>query len=480
MKKGKFLLIIIFFIFCTPNIVLADANEVTCSDIRNKYNEYEGVINEYNSLVCDTVTDAETYNQCVNLVMKKNSIIEELYSLNDKNSSCNIDEVTTLLEDNEDKCSSSLSSDLKDFANTVMNFFYMIAPFLLIIFGSIDFFKIIVNGDPKTIQKNRTNFFRRLIAFVLLYFTPFITKQILSLSVYDLTGNKYICTTEVVSPVGNTNTEGPNRILYSGYYGIDNSMNYDADAGGKILRGADQVAKTWLNSGFVYFDSAHPLRYYDINASINNPSKGTCCATLVAAALYKSTLFSESEISSLSYNGAYYIADFLDKKGWMIIDNYSTLQPGDIVFMVSSANAPITLSNGRTYTQGHVQIYAGSGKWYNAGSTEAIQRSQPYPMGDDYVRGRFSFAMRSPARTPVNRANQRSTPGASTAAPATTDTSSSTTPSTNTNTSTKQNTTNKTNTNTSSTTKGTNTKSTTGSSSSTTSSTSSTKKKKTK
>lgn len=393
MKKGKLLLIFLFSFFCIPNIAFAATN-VTCSDIRNKYNEYQSIVNEYNLLNCDTVTDASTYKTCKELVYKKYNVIEELYALNKRNNECSIDGLDNLLEENQDRCESSFSSDLKDFANTVLNIFYMIAPFLLIIFGSIDFFKIVVNGDPKTIQKNRTNFFKRLAAFVLLYFTPYITKQILSLSVYDLTGDRYICTVEVSMPY--SSNASSSTILYSGVYGIDNSIYNSASSSG-LLKGADEVAKTWLSQGFVYFDGSHSLRYNDIKASINNPTKGTCCATLVAAALYKGNLFTEAEINSIPYNGAYYIADFLDKKGWQIIDSYDALKPGDVVFMTSNGNAPVTLSNGRTYNQGHVQIYAGDGKWYNAGSTDAIQRSQPYSMGDSYVRGRFSFAMRAPS-----------------------------------------------------------------------------------
>lgn len=471
MKKIKYLIIFVFFIFLSPNLVLADTDEVTCSEIRNKYNEYTGVIDEYNSLVCDSVTDASTFETCKNLVYEKYSILEELYSLNDKNDNCHIDELNTLLDENSDKCSDTFSSDLKDFSNNVMNFFYVIAPFLLIIFGSIDFFKIIVNGDPKTIQKNRSNFFKRVIAFILLYFTPFIVKQILSLSVYDLTGNKYICDVENMTPIGNSNAGGTNnRVLYSGFYGIDNSLNYDSEVGGNILKGAAAVTKIWTNGGFVYFDGSHSLQYGNIKQSINNPTKGTCCATLAAAALYKANVVSESEINSIPYNGAYYIAELLDRKGWQIIENYGSLQPGDIVFMTSDANAPVTLSNGRTYNQGHVQIYAGSSRWYNAGSTDAIQKNQPYVMGDDYVRSRFSFAMRAPARK-TNKTNTR-TQSASTSTNTNTNTNQVTTPSTSTtstnketqtkstNTATKTTSPSTTNTNTSSSTKGTNTKGT--------------------
>lgn len=404
MKKGKLLLIFVFFVFCIPMTVLADTNSVTCSDIRNKYNEYAGIVEQYNSLVCDTVEDVETYEVCKKLVYQKYSKIEELYSLSDKNNSCNITEVTNLLDENSDVCSNSLSSDVKSLSDTVMNIFYIIAPFLLIIFGSLDFFKIIVNGDPKSIQKNRSNFFKRVTAFVLLYFTPFIVKQIISFSVYDLDGDKYICDVTVSAPSSVNNLNEQNTILYSGIYGIDNSLRYDSEASLRIVNGAREVSTKWSNENFSYSTSV--LIYGNIKESINSPSKTTCCATLAAAALYKSGLITENEINSIGYNGAYYIAELLDKKNWIIIDKYEELKPGDIVFMTSSGgNAPITLRNGKRYDQGHVQIFAGDNKWYNAGSDSSIKGSQPSIQSDDYVRSRFSFAFRTPS---TKRANTRS------------------------------------------------------------------------
>ena len=475
MKKGKILLIILFFILCIPCVASADSDDTTCADIRSKINDYQGVKNEYNSLVCDTVEDASTFQTCRDLVWKKSSYAEEILSLSDKNSSCNISEVEQIRAENADNCSNTLSSDIKEYSNTIMFDFYIIAPFLLIIFGSIDFFKIIVNGDPKTIQKNRSNFFKRLAAFVLLYFTPFIVNQMFSLIAYDVDNHSYICTVEQMSPISsNTKTS---RVLYSGVYGIDNSIAYDSDSAGQIIKAADSVSKTWASQDYVYFDDSHSLRYGNIKDSINNSTKGTCCATLAAAVLYKANLVSEAEINSIPYNGAYYIAELLDRKNWQIIESYDQLKPGDIVFMTSSGgNAPVTLRNGRTYNQGHVQIYAGGTKWYNAGSTDAIQGSQPSTQSDSYARSRFSFALR-PIATNRNRNNssRRSTSsGKSTTTTTTTtnDTTSNTSkessPSTTTTTTkdstSKQNNTNtntNTNSNTNSSSKGTTTKGTT-------------------
>lgn len=404
MKKGKILFIFLFFVLFAPKAVLADSETVTCSDIRSKYNEYMGIVGEYNSLNCDTVEDVETFEVCKTLVYKKYSKIEDLYSLTGKNDSCGISEVDNLLNDNGDVCSNSLSSSVKNLSDTVMNFFYIIAPFLLIIFGSLDFFKIIVNGDPKTIQKNRSNFFKRVIAFVLLYFTPFIVKQIISLSVYDLDGDRYVCEVAVSAPSSVSEQTNQSRILYSGIFGIDNSQRYDSEASMRIVEGAREVSEKWAREDYSY--STGVLVYGNIKGSIDSPYRTTCCATLAAAALYKSGLISEAEINSIGYNGAYYIAELLDKKNWIIIDKYSDLKPGDVVFMTSSGgNAPITLRNGKRYDQGHVQIYAGNGKWYNAGGDDSIKGTQPSTQSDDYARSRFSFAFRTPTTT---RANTRS------------------------------------------------------------------------
>ena len=77
---------------------------------------------------------------------------------------------------------------------------------------------------------------------------------------------------------------------------------------------------------------------------------------------------------------------FLKSKGWIKIDNYEDLQPGDIVFEYDSFDDP-----------GHVQIYYGDGKWYNAGSTEAIGdydgRVSPYSSNDSSI---FVGAYRMP------------------------------------------------------------------------------------
>ncbi|MBR2713062.1 MAG: hypothetical protein IKE73_05085, partial [Bacilli bacterium] len=54
------------------------------------------------------------------------------------------------------------------------------APFLLILFGSIDYFKVVTAGDPDSIKKAKKQFKTRLLAFVLLLVIPFVIKFILN------------------------------------------------------------------------------------------------------------------------------------------------------------------------------------------------------------------------------------------------------------------------------------------------------------
>ncbi|MBQ3475877.1 MAG: hypothetical protein IJH20_06890 [Bacilli bacterium] len=66
------------------------------------------------------------------------------------------------------------------FLHYIWNVIIIGAPFLVIILGSIDFFKNIINSNDDQKRKNKKNFIRRLIALVLLILVPFIIKLIVS------------------------------------------------------------------------------------------------------------------------------------------------------------------------------------------------------------------------------------------------------------------------------------------------------------
>lgn len=73
-------------------------------------------------------------------------------------------------------------------------------------------------------------------------------------------------------------------------------------------------------------------------------------------------------------DGANALSNILAQKGWILITEESQLKPGDIL----------------SYN-GHVEIYAGDGKVYNAGSGAAIRNASPSNMS-----GKFEKAYRAP------------------------------------------------------------------------------------
>lgn len=155
---------------------------------------------------------------------------------------------------------------------------------------------------------------------------------------------------------------------------------------GNILEAAEKIHSTYEDEKWTY-SVGSDLYSGNINLSLNNPNKVTCCATYVSCTLYLSGLVSEEEINSISYNSSTAIYRYLKTLDgrFMEIESFDELEPGDIVFMTSD-----DVPNGI----GHTQIYAGNNTWYNAGSTSSIQRANPYSMGENYTVPRFITAIR--------------------------------------------------------------------------------------
>lgn len=193
-KRIKVILILFLMVFFIPFSIKAD---VSCEKVQNAVDEYNNIVTELDTTDCSDTTDNSVVKQCNDLNTRKALQLSKLFKYNDL-SDCDNPELRTIIKDNEETCTNVFGSTLKDLTNNVMGIFYIIAPFLLIIFGSIDFSKIVVMNDPKMIKTARTNFFKRLAAFVLLYMVPALVNLILNFnfSNYSLTGNVYSCKTE--------------------------------------------------------------------------------------------------------------------------------------------------------------------------------------------------------------------------------------------------------------------------------------------
>lgn len=170
------------------------------------------------------------------------------------------------------------------------------------------------------------------------------------------------------------------KLFQTGYY--DRIDKWHSGGNGDILSIADQVHQEEID--WSYYVNSSDLYWNNIEMSINNPNKATCCATYVSCVLYRAGLYSESEMNSFNYNECTALFNFLKNAGWNEISSYDDLEAGDIVFMNYN-------DGGKDYD--HVQIYAGEDTWYNAGDTSAIRRASPYKQGS-WARDNFFVALR--------------------------------------------------------------------------------------
>lgn len=121
-----------------------------------------------------------------------------------------------------------------------------------------------------------------------------------------------------------------------------------------------------------------------VSAALANEDKSTCCATYVACVLYASGYFSEEEISAAEYS--FHSAIGIDRllassEDWELIENKEDFEAGDIVCCDK---------NNDKNDLDHVQIYAGDGKWFNAGNTTDIQNPAPKQGNDNWDSGYVS------------------------------------------------------------------------------------------
>ena len=384
-RRIKIVFLFILLFLMTPTVTSADAHKSTnssCAEVNAAVADYEGVMQELKSIDCENTDDVEEMSICNTNNNKKAYLLSKLFKLNDDRPECRSSTLSGIIKDNKDECHSVLDSSIKDISNNILTIFYIIAPFLLIIFGSIDFAKIMAANDPHRIVKHRRDFVRRVLAMLGVYLLPVIVNFIIGLNISgaSLDGNVYACNKSLNYNVNTWETTYVPRTNSSS----SRVTSVNSTGAQAILDAAAIVHQKYVDEKWTY--SLGQLIYNDIKSSYNISSHTTCCATFVGHTFYIAGIFSEEEISSYGYNSAPGTMRFLKSKGWIRIDNYEDLQPGDIVFEYDSFDDP-----------GHVQIYYGDGKWYNAGSTNAIGdydgRVSPYSSNDSSI---FVGAYRMP------------------------------------------------------------------------------------
>lgn len=177
-------------------------------------------------------------------------------------------------------------------------------------------------------------------------------------------------------------------LFQTGYFDV---LNVWYEEKGKIVEIADEMAKIMSNEGWTYcvggcnsyeecgkFGKSHCLN--NTFEQARNGSKTTCCATFVSWVLQEAGYLTDSEHTNSST--ALYKC-LKTSKGFIEIKNISELQPGDILFYDYNSNMVDGLD--------HVEIYAGDGKSYSAGSGNCIRGNVPKVWN-----GWMSYAFRAP------------------------------------------------------------------------------------
>lgn len=172
-------------------------------------------------------------------------------------------------------------------------------------------------------------------------------------------------------------------LFQTGYYDV---LNKWYKAGGNLLETADQVHRDEMSWTY---STGGDLYWNNINMSLNNPNRVTCCATYVSCVIYAAGYATEEQMNSFNYNYCPTLYSYFAGQGWEVINSYDALEPGDIVFMNYH-------DGGQIYD--HVQLYAGNDTWYNAGDTTSIQRNSPFSQGS-WARQNFYVALRP---TPIS------------------------------------------------------------------------------
>lgn len=364
MKRIKNSLLILFFIFLFVPFITVKAAD--CSNVQHEVNKLEELEANYKELDCDNAEDNSKLSECNMIKVSKSASLEKIFKYNDEKTCPSID-LSRIISEYSGVCSNEFSSTIKDIADKVMNLFFVSAPFLLIILGSLDFFKIVTNGSPDEIKKSRSNFIKRVAAFLLLYLAPLVVKTLFSITPYDMNGTSYICA-EIIDlnpKISSTGVKG----IYGGYKGSSigsGSGQAVAEAAAEIK---DYIKENEYYYGFAKINDTDGIPA-DILATDAQTNKVFCCATLIRAALYRGGVYTVEETEAIHINSeaAGAVVQGLYNAGWEVIWDSDDLQPGDVIaYHTPDSSHYSTYIENKLYHVGHVEIYYGDGQKVNTG-----------------------------------------------------------------------------------------------------------------
>lgn len=191
-----FIIFMVLFLFSTKTVYAS----VSCSEIDEEIKNYEFITEELSKIDCTKKTDSSIVNKCNDLYLKKSVSLTNLYRYKEgKNDTCTSqsDKIGVILDANKDNCSSVTDGMIEKATNKAMTIFYILAPILVIVFGSLDYTKAVVSSNPDLLKKATNDFIKRLVAMVLLFLSPALVNMIIGLNISDylLSGDGYTCKT---------------------------------------------------------------------------------------------------------------------------------------------------------------------------------------------------------------------------------------------------------------------------------------------
>lgn len=165
-------------------------------------------------------------------------------------------------------------------------------------------------------------------------------------------------------------------LFQTGYY--DTLKKWHSEGEGSIIDTAAKIHSYMEQNNYTYcvhgtnsYEECKSGEPHGLNTTFEASKNGyhhTCCASYVSWVLQEAGYLSDSEHSD-SASG---LQTIMKNKGFEVISNKADLKPGDVLCY-----------------SGHVEIYAGDNKIYNAGSGKAIRNAAP----SNLTRS-FSYALR--------------------------------------------------------------------------------------
>lgn len=157
-----------------------------------------------------------------------------------------------------------------------------------------------------------------------------------------------------------------------GKYGSLSSGGDASTTSGKIIQSAKKI-HTYMEQNNYYYTTTNTSA---LKATFeeSKQSRATCCATYVSWVLRDAGLINDTSHSALGLGQL-----LVNKYHWQKITDINKLKAGDVIYYENDH---------------HVEIYAGNGQVYNAGTDKAIKRANPYT--STWYKTNKTYGLRAP------------------------------------------------------------------------------------